>query len=129
LPAEALFAPIFQAPGATENLPGVPAGFRAAQLPDAGVSVPFLEDFGKPVRESACECERSSGMVLGPILKLINGPTVAEALADPASELSKLAISEKDDAKLIEEVFVRFLARKPSDDELKLGLDALTAAA
>ena len=42
--------------------------------------MPFLEDFGKPVRESACECERSSGMVLGPILKLINGPTVADAL-------------------------------------------------
>src|SRR4029453_752679 len=122
LPAEALFAPIFQAPGATENLPGVPAGFRAAQLPDAGVSVPFLEDFGKPVRESACECERSSGMVLGPILKLINGPTVADALADKESELNKLVANQPDDAKLLEEVFVRFLARKPHATELQLGL-------
>jgi hypothetical protein len=67
-------------------------------------------------------------MVLGPILKLINGPTVADAVADPASELSKLAISEKDDAKLIEEVFVRFLARKPHENEKKLGLEALKAA-
>jgi Protein of unknown function (DUF1553)/Protein of unknown function (DUF1549) len=129
MPAEALYDAIYAATGATEKLPGVPAGFRAAQLPDAGVSVPFLEDFGKPVRESACECERSSGMVLGPILKLINGPTVAEALTDPASELNQLATKESDDKKLIEEVFVRFLARRPSDEELKLGLDALTAAA
>jgi hypothetical protein len=128
LTAEALFDAIYAATGAAEKLPGVPAGFRAAQLPDAGISVPFLEDFGKPVRESACECERSSGMVLGPILKLINGPTVAEALTDSASELNKLVSSEKDDTKLIEEVFVRFLARKPHENELKLGLEALQAA-
>jgi Protein of unknown function (DUF1553)/Protein of unknown function (DUF1549) len=128
LPAEALFDAIYAATGATEKLPGVPAGFRAAQLPDAGISVPFLEDFGKPVRESACECERSSGMVLGPILKLINGPTVADALADPASELSQLAAKETDDAKLIEEVFMRFLARKPTASEYQLGVEALKAA-
>jgi hypothetical protein len=129
LPAESLFDAIFAATGANEKLPGVPAGFRAAQLPDAGISVPFLEDFGKPVRESACECERSSGMVLGPILKLINGPTVAEALTDPASELAQLAAKETDDRKLIEEVFLRFLARKPTENEVQLGIDALKAAA
>jgi hypothetical protein len=129
LTAEALYDAIYLATGATDKLPGVPAGFRAAQLLDAGASVPFLDDFGKPVRESACECERSSGMVLGPILKLINGPTVADALADPASELNQLVASEADDAKLIEEVFVRFLARKPSATERKLGIEALQAAA
>jgi hypothetical protein len=129
LQAEALYDAIFIATGATEKLPGVPAGFRAAQLPDAGISVPFLEDFGKPVRESACECERSSGMVLGPILKLINGPTVADALTDASSDLNKLSGQKIDDAKLIEEVFVRFLARKPTVSELKLGTEALKAAA
>ena len=129
LTAESLYDAIFLATGATEKLPGVPAGFRAAQLLDAGASVPFLDDFGKPVRESACECERSSGMVLGPILKLINGPTVADALADPASELNQLVGRESDDARLIEEVFVRFLARKPNATELKLGIEALRAAA
>jgi hypothetical protein len=128
LPAEALYDAIYAATGATEKLPGVPAGFRAAQLPDAGISVPFLEDFGKPVRESACECERSSGMVLGPILKLINGPTVADALTDPASELNQLVAKQADDEQLIEEVFVRFLARKPTASERKLGIDALQAA-
>jgi hypothetical protein len=128
LQAEALYDAIYMATGATEKLPGVPAGFRAAQLPDAGVSVPFLEDFGKPVRESACECERSSGMVLGPILKLINGPTVADALADASSELNQLVARQSDDAKLIQEVFVRFLARKPTEKELKLGVEALKAA-
>ncbi|MCI0358060.1 MAG: DUF1549 and DUF1553 domain-containing protein [Planctomycetaceae bacterium] len=129
LPAEVLYDAIHMAAGATQRLPGVPAGFRAAELPDAGISDAFLEDFGKPVRESACECERSSGMVLGPIMKLVNGPTVANALADGGSDLNKLATSEPDDKKLIEEVFIRFLARKPTEKELTLGVDALQAAA
>jgi hypothetical protein len=129
LTAETLYDAIHLAAGATPQLPGVPAGFRAAELPDAGLSNPFLEDFGKPVRESACECERSSGMVLGPIMKLVNGPTVADALADGNSELNKLVASQPDDAKLIEEVFVRFLARKPTEKELALSIDALKAAA
>ena len=86
-------------PARRRKLPGVPPGSRAAQLPDGSVDLPsgFLDDFGKPVRESACECERSSGMVLGPILKLVNGPTVADALRDPNNRLNKLAVADKDD--------------------------------
>ncbi|HZL87062.1 MAG TPA: DUF1549 and DUF1553 domain-containing protein [Pirellulaceae bacterium] len=129
LPAEVLYDAIHIATGSVNRLPGVPAGFRAAELPDAGISDPFLEDFGKPVRESACECERSSGMVLGPVMKLINGPTVADALADAGSELNKLAQAETDDTKLVQQVFLRFLARLPTEKELKLGLESLKGSA
>jgi hypothetical protein len=125
LTAETLFDAIHIATGSQPRLPGVPVGFRAAQLPDAGISDPFLDDFGKPVRESSCECERSSGMVLGPVLKLINGPTVANALADGNSELNKLVAAEPDDAKLIREVFLRFLAREPSNEEIAFSIKAL----
>jgi hypothetical protein len=68
-------------------------------------------------------------MVLGPILKLINGPTVANALADPASELNQLVNREPDNGKVIGEVFLRFLGREPTGQELKLGIEALAAAA
>jgi hypothetical protein len=128
LTAEALFDSIYAATGSTPKLPGVPAGFRAAQLTDAGATIPFLDDFGRPVRESSCECERSTGMVLGPILKLINGPTVADALADPESKLSKLVAQQPDDTLLIEEVFLRFLGRKPTESEMAFSADALRAA-
>src|SRR6476619_1044762 len=94
LTAETLLNAIPGALARTLRINGAPVGFRAAELPDAGISDPFLDDFGRPVRESACECERSSGMVLGPILKLINGPTVADALTDPNSELNKLVAKE-----------------------------------
>jgi len=129
LPAEVLYDAVHLATGSIERFPGLPAGMRASELPDSGVSDAFLDDFGKPVRESACECERSSGMVLGPIMKLINGPTVANAIADPASELNQLVATEKDDSKLIQEIFVRFLARNPTPQEIQLGLNALKGSA
>jgi hypothetical protein len=128
LPAEVLFDAIHVATGSTQGIPGVPKGFRAAELPDVGVKVPFLDDFGRPVRESACECERSTGLVLGPIMKLVNGPTIATALADPSNALFRMAGEFKDDEKLIEEVFLRFLARYPSDQEIQIGKLALSEA-
>jgi hypothetical protein len=129
LPAEVLFDAIHVATGSPSKIPGLPAGLHAAQLPFAGDELPFLDDFGRPPRESACECERSSGIVLGPIMKLINGPTVNDALVDRANEIARLVASQPDDRMLVEELFLRFLARKPTEKELELGVGTLTAAA
>ncbi|MFO0896856.1 MAG: DUF1549 and DUF1553 domain-containing protein [Pirellulales bacterium] len=125
LPAEVLYDSIFRAVGAQPHLPDVPAGFRAAQLPDAGATLAFLEDFGRPPRESACECERSGGVMLGPVMKLINGPTLADAVADPQNAVSKLVADEADDAKLVEALFLRILSRPPTADETAAALAAL----
>ena len=128
LPAEVLFDAIHAATGSTTKIAGVPAGFRAAELPDVGVKLPFLDDFGRPVRESSCECERATGVVLGPIMKLINGPTVSNALIDSDSALAKLVATESDDEKVIEELFVRFLSREPTAKELGLCVNAIQLA-
>jgi hypothetical protein len=128
LPAEALYDAIHVATGSTPRLPGVPAGFRAAQLPDAGVSLPFLDDFGRPPRESACECERSGGVMLAPVMKLVNGPTVSDAIADPNNAIAKLVASQPDDAKVVEELYLRFLARRPTERQLAEGIETLRTA-
>ena len=59
LPAEVLYDTIYRATGSVTRIPGVPAGTRAAALPDAGVKLPdgFLTNLGRPARESSCECE------------------------------------------------------------------------
>ncbi len=109
LPAEVLLDAVYRVTGSVSKIPGVPAGTRAAALPDSGVELPsgFLTTFGRPARESACECERSSGMQLGPVMALVSGPTLADALVDPSSELSRLVSTQGDDAKLIDELFVQ----------------------
>ena len=129
LPAEVLYDAIHRVTGASSRIPGLPVGLRAAQLPDAGISLPFLDDFGRPPRESSCECERSSGIVLGPVMKLINGPTVNDALVDPQNELAKLTSRIDDDAKLVEEIFLRVLSRSPTSYELEMGIQSLQTPA
>jgi hypothetical protein len=121
LPAEVLYDTIFKVTGSTSKLPGLPAGARAAQLLDPSTPVPggFLEQFGKPARESSCECERSNAMLLGPVLNLVNGPVLSGVLNDPSNRISKLVAREKDDAKVIEELFLAILCRPPTASDLK----------
>ena len=108
----------------------MPEGFLAAQLPDSGVELAdgFLNLFGRPPRESACECERSTGVMLGQALNLVNGPTIAEAIADPANRIASLVAGQPDDAKLVEELFVSILDRFPRPEESAAGVAAIAAA-
>src|SRR5205823_5541563 len=120
LPAEVLLDAVYKVTGSQSKFPGVPPGTRAAALPDSGVELPsgFLTTFGRPARESACECERTSGMQLGPVMALVSGPTLGDAIADPSNELTKLVGREADDAKLVDEVFVRILNRPATRGEI-----------
>ena len=79
----------------------------------------FLTTFGRPARESACECERSSGLQLGPIMALVSGPTLGDAIADPGNELTRLVNTQGDDLKLIDELFMRILNRPATAAEIE----------
>ena len=120
LTAEALFDAIHRVTGSTPNIPGVPAGTRAQQIPDSGVKLAdgFLSNFGRPARESACECERSSGVALGPVMALVSGPTVGNAISDSMNAIATLVGTENDNTKLINELFLRILNRPAEQEEV-----------
>jgi WD40 repeat protein len=113
LPAETLYDAIHAVVGSPSRFPGYPEGTRAAELPEvtSNLGRGFLQTFGRPARESACECERAEGMALGPVMALVSGPVVGDVLADPKSELAHLVASQPDDGQLIEEVFYTILGR------------------
>jgi hypothetical protein len=119
LPAETLFDTLHAAIGSPSRFPGLPIGTRAAQLADVSAALGggFLQTFGRPPRESACECERAGGMALGPVMALASGPAVGDVLADPQSELARLVAAEPDDAKLVDEIFLRVLNRPSRPEE------------
>ena len=121
LPAEVLLDAVYKVTGSVSKFPGVAPGTRAAALPDSGVELPsgFLTTFGRPARESACECERSSGLQLGPIMALVSGPTLGDAIADPGNELTRLVNTQGDDPKLIDELFMRILNRPATAAEIE----------
>ncbi|MEM9481877.1 MAG: DUF1549 domain-containing protein, partial [Verrucomicrobiota bacterium] len=126
LPAEVLYDAVYTVTGAKSQFPGVPAGTRAAALPDVGVELPdgFLGNLGRPVRESACECERSNDLQLGSVMALVSGPTVADAIGDEGNAISRLAETTVDDRELIDNVFLRVLNRKAGEEEIDATLES-----
>lgn len=123
VPAEALLDCLVQATGVAENFGGAPAGIRAAQLPDANVSSPFLGLFGKPQRMDACECERDNNSNMLQALHFINGNTILGRVQNGNGRVAQLLKEKKDDAELVTELYLWSLARNPTADEVKVGVD------
>jgi WD40 repeat protein len=125
LSAEVLYDAIYRTTGATSQFTGVPPGTRAATLPDVGIELPdgFLGNLGRPARESACECERTSNLQLGPIMALVSGPTVSNAISNPENSLAKLVQDVADNGELVNKLFLRILNRPVKPDELTSSLE------
>jgi len=127
LPAEVLYDSVYFVTGSDMNIPGVPKGTRAAALPDVGVKLKdgFLANLGRPARESACECERSSDLQLGPVMALMNGPTVSEAISQNGNAIAKLVEQEADNRKLVNQIFLRVLNRPAEQTEITAAIDLM----
>lgn len=127
LPAEVLFDTIYAATGAKSQFPGVPPGTRAGALADSEIKTAdgFLNSLGKPPRESACECERSTELQLGPVMALISGPTVGDAISSPDNAISKLVRDKPNDREVVDELFLRFLGRPATQAEAKAAAGAM----
>ena len=119
LTAEQLYDAVHLATGSQSHIPGMPAGARAVEMPDNSATLDdgFFDLFGRPPRESACECERTSGVMLGPVMNLVNGPTIADAIADPENAIAQLVASEGDDGRVVDQLFLRILSRRPTPEE------------
>lgn len=124
LPAEVLYDAVHFVTGAVPDIPGAGRGVRASQLPDAKLDLKsgFLANLGRPVRESACECERSSELQMSAIMAFLSGPAIADAIGAKENGLARLVATSPDDRKLVEEIYYRTLARAPSAAEIDAAL-------
>lgn len=130
LQAEALMDAVTSAAGARPNFPEVPEDTSAAQLPDPHVGKDgFLDLFGRPSRESACECERRVDLSLPQALNLVNGGTISDAVADPKGRVATLVLSGKSDAAIVEELYLAAFSRLPSKAESERGQKYLAGGA
>jgi hypothetical protein len=127
LSAEQLLDAISLATGSAQKYPGVPVGTRAQQLADTRVaSGGFLDLFGRPARESPCECERSSEVSLAQALNLMNGETIANAIADPNGRAAKLVKAHAENGPVVDGLYLAVMNRRPSAKERELGLKYLS---
>ena len=123
LPAESLLDAITVATGSRPNFLEVPEDFTAQQLPDPHVGKGgFLDMFGRPDRESSCECERRNDLSLPQAMNLVNGPTLAEAIADPEGRVAEAILAGKSDRELVEELYLAALSRFPTGIEMDRAL-------
>ncbi len=117
LDAEVRFDMICQVTGSSEKFKGVPAGSRAIELWDSQVPHYFLSLFGRPVRATACECERANQPSVAQVLHVLNSPQIQEKLSSDAGQLAMLEGSIGDDEQLVEEIYLMFYSRFPTTDE------------
>jgi hypothetical protein len=119
LTAEQLYDAVHVATGVRPNFNGMPQGMRAVEVPDGNVAGnDFLALFGRPKRLSACECERTSNITLSHALNMINGVTIGDAITSPKSNIAKLVETQKEDKKLVEEIYLSCLNRLPTEKEI-----------
>lgn len=119
LPAEVLLDAINQATGYTEQFVGTPLGTRAIALPDPTVPSSFLAAFGRPQRNSPCECARDSSPDLLQALHLVNNGAIHQRTVHAQGRVARLISQEHSDAEIAEELYLTTLSRKPTDHELQ----------
>ncbi len=130
LSSEQLMDAITMASGARPVFPDTPEDTSASQLPDPHVGKDgFLDLFGRPTRESACECERRADFSLPQALNLVNGATISEAVADPKGRVAKLVLAGKPDAAIVEDLYLATMSRAPTKAELDSGVKYMEAGA
>jgi hypothetical protein len=128
LSAEALQDAIDTLTGSPEKFAGLPLGTRAIELPDESVTNYFLKTFGRSMRETACECEKSYAPNLSQILHLMNSPELQNKIANGNGRLAGLLKAKKTDEEILSEFYLRAFGRNPHPEELKDALALLTAA-
>jgi hypothetical protein len=115
LPAEVLLDMVSQATGVPEKFSGAPAGTRAVQLWDSRVPHYFLRAFGRPERTTGCACERNPEPSVAQVLHLLNAPEIEAKLSHAGGTVARL-VGKKDEA-VVEELYLTFFARFPTDKE------------
>jgi hypothetical protein len=115
-----------------------PSGAWATQLPLGALEQRrqkepgdrFLASFGKPLRSTACECERTHNLSLGQVLQLMHAPDLVARLTDSRATPARLARQvEVGAAQRVAELYWSALSRAPGAEELELALEHLESGA
>jgi hypothetical protein len=80
----------------------------------------FFRIFGRPVRASVCECERSNEPSISQALHLLNSPEVNDKIRHKRGAARKLAESTLSTDEVLDEIYLGTLSRFPSSEERAL---------
>ena len=115
--AEVLLDAITQVTTTSNKFPGLPSGARAVQIANGNTSTYFLTTFGRAKRETVCSCEVKMEPNLSQALHMLNGDTVNAKITQGGLVTTRLS-EEVPHEKIIEEIYIRCMTRKPTEKEL-----------
>lgn len=124
LGAEELVDAVAQVTGVPDKYQQLGLGTRALELADAEIPSLLLDTFGRPPRVMPSDSERTCSPAVSQALALLNSAAIQQKLKASQGVLPDLLKSGKTDAQVIESLFLRALARRPTAAETK----ALAAA-
>ncbi len=124
MPAEVLLDGLCQVTEVAEKFNGWPEGYRSIQVWDNRMPSYFFRIFGRPVRASVCECERSNEPSITQALHLLNSPEINEKLSHKRGLARRLAASAKSTDEVLDEIYLTTLSRLPTSEERALLRDA-----
>ena len=114
--AEVLLDVINEVTESNDKFQGLPRGARAVEIADGNVNNYFLTTFGRATRGTVCSCEVRTEPNLSQALHLLNGDSTQGKIAS-GGVIKKLLAKYKEPSKVIEELYVRCLARSPTEKE------------
>lgn len=120
MPAEVLLDAICQSTGVAEEFNGWPAGYRAIQIWDNRMPSYFFRIFGRPVRATVCECERSGEPSIAQALHLLNSPEIMSKIQHRKGTARRLSKSDLSADQTIDELYLSMLSRFPTAEERAL---------
>ncbi|WP_010584002.1 DUF1549 domain-containing protein [Schlesneria paludicola] len=115
--AEVLLDALCQVTNVPEKFNGWPEGFRSIQVWDNRMPSYFFRIFGRPVRASVCECERSNEPSISQALHLLNSPEIQDKISHRRGTARALATSSLSDEQIVEEIYLGTLTRFPTAKE------------
>ena len=128
IPAEVLLDAISQATGSPEKFNGWPKGYRAIQVWDNRMPSYFFRIFGRPVRASVCECERSNEPSITQALHLMNSTEIMHKIRSRDGAARRLALAKGLPSEVIDTLYLTTLSRFPNAKEKALMLRTFAEA-
>ncbi len=127
LDAEVLIDAINQVTGTSETYTSaipepytfMPDFQRAIALPDGSISSSFLEEFGRPSRDTGMESERNNRITDSQRLHLLNSSHVQRKIQQ-SPKLQAMMQGIRNPQELIKQVYLTVLSRPPTEEEWKL---------
>jgi hypothetical protein len=124
LDAEVLIDALCQVTGTSEDYSSaipepftfMPQGQRAISLPDGSITSSFLEQFGKPARDTGLESERNNSPTDAQRLHMLNSSHIQKKIQQGPA-LQNLISNAKSGDDLINSLYLTFLSRTPSAEE------------